>query len=48
MATPPARVAMVQHLYDKAPEEIRTAFAIQDNYDFALYGALFEATRQGG
>ncbi len=46
MATPPARVAMVQHLYDTAPEEIRTAFAIQDNYDFALYGALFEAVRQ--
>lgn len=48
MATPPARVAMVQHLYDNAPEEIRTAFAIQDNYDFALYGALFEAIRQSG
>lgn len=48
MATPPARVAMVQHLYDNAPEEIRTAFAIQDNYDFALYGTLFEATRQSG
>ncbi len=47
MATPPARVAMVQHLYENAPEEIRTAFAIQDNYDFALYGALFEATCQG-
>ena len=46
MATPPARVAMVQHLYENAPEEIRTAFAIQDNYDFALYGALFEATSQ--
>ena len=48
MATPPAQVAMVQHLYENAPEEIRTAFAIQHNYDFALYGALFEATCQGG
>ena len=46
MATPPAQVAMVQHLYENAPEEIRTAFAIQHNYDFALYGALFEATCQ--
>ena len=44
MATPPAKVEMVKHLYDSAPDEIRTAFAIQDNYNFSLYGALFEAT----
>ena len=44
IATPPEKVEMVKHLYESAPDEIREPFAIQDNYDFALYGALFEAT----
>jgi len=44
IATPQDNIDMVKKLYDSAPDEIRTSFAIQDNYHFALYGALFEAT----
>jgi hypothetical protein len=42
MATPELNVSMLKTLFETAPDEIRRSFQIQANYDFALYGALFE------
>jgi hypothetical protein len=43
MATPPAQVAMLQHLFQTAPDEARDVFQIGEDA-FTLPAALFELT----
>lgn len=43
MATPPATIGTLRTLMDGAPEEIRAAFAIEEDHSFAIPGALIKA-----
>jgi ubiquinone/menaquinone biosynthesis C-methylase UbiE len=43
MATPEPRVMMIKSLFDGAPQEVRFAMNVQDNYSFSIRGALFRA-----
>jgi ubiquinone/menaquinone biosynthesis C-methylase UbiE len=45
MATPAPQVAMLRQLFDTAPAELRSAFALHNGYDFAIPGALFRAVK---
>lgn len=42
MATAPEYVQIIAALFDSAPADLRLAFAIEDNHDFAIPGALFQ------
>ncbi len=45
IATPAPQVAMLRQIFDSAPAEVRSAFAIDIGYDFAIPGALFQAVK---
>ena len=45
MATPFAKVQLLQQLFDTASAEVRHAFVVDDAYQFTLQGALFTCTR---
>ncbi len=48
MATPAPNVQLIQHIFDTAPDEVRRAFAIRDDYRWTIQGALFSVTRPAG
>lgn len=45
MRTPAERVSAIRSLFDSAPEETRTYFAVETDYSFSIDAALFHATK---
>ena len=45
MSTPEQNVRMIQTLFDGAPQEVREAFNVQDDYSFHIPGALLVAQK---
>jgi SAM-dependent methyltransferase len=46
MATPDVLVAAIKALLDVAPEEVRVAMQVRENYMFNIPGALFRSEKQ--
>lgn len=46
MRTPPERVAAIRSLFDGAPEEVRSYFAVEPDHSFTIDTAFFEARKK--
>jgi len=45
MRTPAERVTAIRSLFDSAPEEARTYFAVEADHSFFIDGAMFETMK---
>lgn len=43
MATPAANAALIRTLFDGAPQEVKTALQVEENYNFSFAGAVIRA-----